>query len=576
MAVPLRKQLGQLLVESNLINEEQLKKALEFQKQKEIPLSQALVELNFLSQNAILSFLSEKLDIPPISLSHLKLDQEVLNLIPKKLIKNYQLIPISKLANVLTIAMADPFNFFAVDDVKSITGFEIRVVVASYDEVMEIIKRHYTFQMSQEIKQILEDIDEGALSIVEEGKDAAQPTEVELLRLVRETPVIKLTNVLLAEAIKYKASDILIEPLEKNLRVRFKMDGVFQDIQTSPKSMMGVIISRIKVMSDLNIAEHRLPQDGRFKIKYGRREVDFRISIVPSTFGEKVCLRVLDKTNVILDIDKLGFDERFLNELKKVCMRPHGMIIVCGPTGAGKSTTLYSVLKFVDTHEKNLITVEDPVEFDLPGVNQVTIRPNIGLTFASSLRSILRQDPDVIMVGEIRDFETVDIAIKAALTGHLVLSSLHATDVASSIVRLINMGVEPFLITSSIIAVIAQRLVRRLCPKCKVPYEADSALLRSLTRSESYQKTKPVTLFKPKGCDNCRQTGYSERMGIFEIMVLSSDIKRLIMEKAPEALIKQAAKKEGMVTLKEDGINKALKGLTNVEEVMRVTAGEQL
>ncbi len=576
MVAPLRKQLGQLLVESNLINEEQLKKTLEFQKQKEVPLSQALVELNFLSQNAILSFLSEKLDIPPLNLSRLKLDQEVLNLVPKKLIKNYQLIPVSKLANVLTIAMADPFNFFAVDDVKSITGFEIRVVVASYDEVMEIIKRHYTFQMSQEIKQILEDIDEGALSIVEEGRDSAQPSEAELLRLVKETPVIKLTNVLLAEAIKYKASDILIEPLEKSLRVRFKMDGVFQEIQTSPKSMMGVIVSRIKVMSDLNIAEHRLPQDGRFKIKYGRREVDFRISIVPSSFGEKVCLRVLDKSNVILDIDKLGFDERFLNELKKVSMRPHGMIIVCGPTGAGKSTTLYSVLKFIDTPEKNLITVEDPVEFDLTGVNQVTIRPNIGLTFASSLRSILRQDPDVIMVGEIRDFETVDIAIKAALTGHLVLSSLHATDVASSIVRLINMGVEPFLITSSIIAVIAQRLVRRLCPKCKIPYEADSALLRSLTGNESYQQTQPVTLFKPKGCDSCRETGYSERMGIFEIMTLSGDIKKLIMEKAPEALIKQTAKKEGMTTLKEDGINKAIKGLTNLEEIMRVTAGEQL
>ncbi|MBM3253760.1 MAG: type II secretion system protein GspE [Candidatus Omnitrophica bacterium] len=575
MVVPLSKQLGQLLIESRLITEEQLKRALEVQKQEDIPLSQVLVELGFLSQGDILAFLSEKLDIPPINLRRLKLDPEVLNLIPKKIIKNYQLIPISKLANVLTVAIADPFNFFAIDDVKSITGFEIRVVVAAYDEIMEIIKRHYTFQMSQEIKQILEDIDEGSLSVVEEGRDTAQPTEAELLRLVKETPVIKLANVLLAEAIKFKASDILIEPLEKNLRVRFKIDGVFQDIQTSPKSMMGVLVSRIKVMSDLNIAEHRLPQDGRFKIKYGKREVDFRISIVPSSFGEKVCLRVLDKSNVILDVDKLGFEEYFLNELKMAAMKPHGMIIVCGPTGAGKSTTLYSILKFVDTPEKNLITVEDPVEFDIAGVNQVTIRPNIGLTFASALRSILRQDPDVIMVGEIRDFETVDIAIKAALTGHLVLSSLHATDVASSVVRLINMGVEPFLITSSIIAVIAQRLVRRLCPKCKVAYEADNSLLQELRRTNVNWK-QPVVLFKPKGCDSCRQTGYSARIGIFEIMLLSPQIKRLIMERAPEALIQQIAKKEGMITLKEDGINKAIKGLTSIEEIMRVTAGEQL
>ncbi len=575
MIVPLKKQLGQLLIEASLINKEQLKKAIEVQRQKDITLAQALIELSLISQNKLVAFLGEKLDIPPINLTRLKLDPEVLNLVPKKLIKNYQLIPVSILANTLTVAMCDPFNFFAVDDIKSITGFEIRVVVASYDDVMDIIKRHFTFQMSQEIKQILEDIDEGALSVVEEGRDVGVPSEAELLRLVRETPVIKLANVLLAEAIKFKASDILIEPLEKMLKVRFKIDGVFQDIQSSPRSMLGVLVSRIKVMSDLNIAEHRLPQDGRFKVKYGKREVDFRVSIVPSSFGEKVCLRVLDKSNVILDIDKLGFGDYLLQELKKVTLKPHGMLLVCGPTGAGKSTTLYSALRFVDSPEKNLITVEDPVEFDLSGVSQVSIRPNIGLTFASALRSILRQDPDVIMVGEIRDFETVDIAIKAALTGHLVLSSLHAIDVASSIVRLINMGVEPFLITSSLIAVIAQRLVRRLCPKCKIAYEAEPAIISSLIDTGKLEK-KTITLFRPKGCDFCRGTGFSERMGIFEMMLISPEIKKLIMEKAPESLIEQAAKKEGLVTLREDGVNKALKGLTSIEEIIRVTAGEQL
>lgn len=575
MIVPLKKQLGQLLIEANLINKEQLKKAIEVQRQKDITLARALIELNLISQNKLIVFLGEKLDIPPINLTRIKLDPEVLNLVPKKLIRNYQLIPVSILANTLTIAMCDPLNFFAVDDIKSITGFEIRVVVASYDDVMEIIKRHFTFQMSQEIKQILEDIDEGALSVVEEGRDVGVPSEAELLRLVRETPVIKLANVLLAEAIKFKASDVLIEPLEKMLKVRFKIDGVFQDIQSSPRSMLGVLVSRIKVMSDLNIAEHRLPQDGRFKVKYGKREVDFRVSIVPSSFGEKVCLRVLDKSNVILDIDKLGFGDYLLQELKKVTLKPHGMLLVCGPTGAGKSTTLYSALRFVDSPEKNLITVEDPVEFDLMGVSQVSIRPNIGLTFASALRSILRQDPDVIMVGEIRDFETVDIAIKAALTGHLVLSSLHAIDAASSIVRLINMGVEPFLITSSLIAVIAQRLVRRLCPKCKIAYEAEPALISSLVDTSTLEK-KPITLFRPKGCDFCRGKGFSARMGIFEMMLISPEIKKLIMEKAPESLIEQAAKKEGLVTLREDGVNKALKGLTSIEEIIRVTAGEQL
>ncbi|MFH0839368.1 MAG: ATPase, T2SS/T4P/T4SS family [Candidatus Omnitrophota bacterium] len=573
MVIPLRKQLGQLLIESKLINEDELKKALEEQKEKDIPLIQALIELGFISQNDLLAFLSETLDIPPINLSRLKLSQETLSLIPKKLISAYRLIPISNLSNVITIAMADPFNFFAIDDLKAITGFDIRVVIASYEQIMEIIKSQSTAEVSKEIKQLLEDIDENPLSVFEEGRDMEMPTEAELFKLVRETPIIKLTNYLLAEAVRLKASDVLIEPLEKILRVRLKIDGVFQVLHRSSKSMIGVIVSRIKVMSDLNIAEHRLPQDGRFKIKYGKREVDFRVSIVPSSFGEKVCLRVLDKSNVLLDVNKLGFDEKVTNELKKVAMKTYGMILVCGPTGSGKTTTLYSVLKFVDSVEKNLITVEDPVEFDLEGVNQVTIRPNVGLTFAGSLRSILRQDPDVIMVGEIRDFDTADISIKAALTGHLVLSSLHATDTASSIVRLINMGIEPFLMTSSIIAVLAQRLVRRLCPICKVSYVAAPSLLKEFFEADAFPKP-PVTLFKPKGCEVCHGTGYSERMGIFELMVLSPKIKKLILEKTSEAVIRHEACKEGMLTLRDDGFNKAQKGLTSIEEILRVMAKE--
>jgi len=395
----------------------------------------------------------------------------------------------------------------------------------------------------------------------------------ELTRLTQEAPVIKLTEALLKQGIEAKASDILIEPMEKTLRIRYRVDGVLREKESPPKKLQAPIVSRVKVISGLDIAEHRLPQDGRFKIKLEDREVDFRVSILPSTFGEKVALRILDKKTAMLDIAKLGFNEKSLDDLKNCAMKPHGMILVCGPTGSGKTTTLYSVLKHIDSPDKNIITVEDPVEYQLGGINQVTARPDIGLTFASTLRSMLRQDPDIIMVGEIRDFETVDIAIKAALTGHLVLSTLHTTTAPGSIVRLVNMGVEPFLITSSMICVVAQRLLRRICDKCKEPYSISDEMAKRLGADVS---KKTTTFYRGKGCKSCFNMGYKDRIGICEVLILTPKVKELIIERAEEHKIKEQAIKEGMFSLRSDGIEKAIAGTTSLEEVLKTTIADQM
>ena len=406
--------------------------------------------------------------------------------------------------------------------------------------------------------------------VVEDTKERGADSQ-DLLRLAQETPVIKIANVLLGEAIKRRASDLLIEPLENSLRIRYRVDGILEEAKAPPKSMQNALISRIKVMSQLNIAERRLPQDGRFKVKIGQRMVDFRVSIIPSSFGEKVALRVLDKKALMLEMDKLGFEQEAVKKIEEASSRPHGMILMCGPTGCGKTTTLYSILKHIDRPEKNIITVEDPVEYQLPGINQVTYREDIGLTFASALRSILRQDPDIIMVGEIRDSQTADIAIKSALTGHLVLSTLHTTDAAGSIVRLLNMGIEGFLIASSLIMVGAQRLVRKLCSTCKESYELGQDLKKKLGLNADGK----LLFYRPKGCEACNNTGYIGRIGIIEVLMLTPAIKELVMKKASEAEIKIAARKAGMATLRENGLAKVKAGITSLEEVMRVTAGDR-
>ena len=419
----------------------------------------------------------------------------------------------------------------------------------------------------------MEDLKAQDIEFIQMGGAEEKVDSERLFKLVEEAPVVKLTNMILENGIKARSSDILIEPMENSVRVRYRVDGVLKEVESLPKNTHESIVSRIKVMSELNIAERRLPQDGRFRLKVNNNNVDFRVSILPSSKGEKVALRVLDKTQAMLDIDKLGFSGDALDKLKKCASRPHGMILVTGPTGSGKTTTLYSLMKYVYSPEKNLITVEDPIEYQIEGINQVTARAEAGLTFASALRSILRQDPDVIMIGEIRDFDTVDIAIKSALTGHLVLSTLHTTTASGSVVRLINMGCEPFLITSSLIAIVAQRLIRKLCPKCREAYKPGDVL--SAWLGIDIKKSKDVSFYRAKGCSACLHTGYAGRVGICEVLAVTPAIRNLVLKRARENELKRVARNEGMRTLREDGIGKVLEGLTSLEEVLRVTVADE-
>ncbi|MEA3560274.1 MAG: ATPase, T2SS/T4P/T4SS family [Candidatus Omnitrophota bacterium] len=572
MIKSLKERLRDILINGRLITPEQLNEAIGVQKKKGGHLASILVNLGYIGEKDLLLTLSRELNIPPADLSKLEISPEIIKLIPKHMAEHYGIVPISRIGKTLTVAMSDPLNVFAMDDVKVLTGFSIRPVVSTEKSIVQAVERYYAAPASVTIEDIIEETKKSKMEIViEETKEEGGIDSGDLLRLAQETPVIKVTNVLLAEAIKRKASDLLVEPLENELRIRYRVDGILQEAKAPPKSMQNAIISRLKVMSELDIAERRLPQDGRFKIKIGNRMVDFRVSIVPASFGEKAALRVLDKSALMLEMDKLGFEQVNLEKIKECSSRPHGMILVCGPTGCGKTTTLYSILNFVDRPEKNIITVEDPVEYQLKGINQVTYREDIGLTFARALRSILRQDPDIIMVGEIRDSETADIAIKSALTGHLVLSTLHTTDASGSIVRLINMGVEPFLISSSVIMVVAQRLVRILCPNCKEFYEPGQQLKKDLRLAGD----KKWIFYRPKGCKACGDTGYRGRTGIIEVLVLTPAIKELVMKRASEAEMKIAARKAGMNTLRENGLQKVKNGITSLKEIMRVTAADR-
>jgi len=573
MALSIKDRIASALVTKGVISQKDLDRAVKIQKERGGKLSDILVKENFVKKDTLTSLLSQELGIPTISLSRYKIEPEVLKLIPKKIALHYKILPLSKMGEVLTIAMSDPLNIFAVDDIKALTGFKIGPVVTKDKDMEEAIDQYYGEDTHSAVEKIIEDIEEAKRIEMVDETAVEEIDSTALLKLTEEAPVVKITNMLLNEGIKMKASDILIEPLESQSRVRYRVDGILQEGSSPSKTMHPAIISRLKVMSSLNIAERRLPQDGRFKIKTADREVDFRISILPSSFGEKAALRILDKSQAMLDIEKLGFERQALEVIKESSSKPHGMILVCGPTGCGKTTTLYSILKHVDTPDKNIVTVEDPVEYDLKGINQVAIQPNIGLTFASSLRSILRQDPDIIMVGEIRDYETVDIAIKAALTGHLVLSTLHTTTASGSIVRLINMGVEPFLISSAVIMVAAQRLIRKICPRCKESYKQDESLIKKMGLEEFLKP--PVTLYRGAGCKSCNNTGYKGRIGLIETLKLTPSVKELISHKEQEGRVKEQARKEGMKTLRENGLVKALAGVTTLEEIIRVTVGDQ-
>jgi len=568
--VPLKK-LGNLLVDVGIITQEQLDEALEIQKQYGGKLGQILLQLGYVTEEVLLTFLGKQAGMQFISLQEYgTIPEDVIQSVPESIVRHQGIVPISKKGNTLTIAMSDPFNVFAIDDLKLMTGYDINVVIAPEKEIKAAIEKYYTTKGSiEDVLKDIEKVDDTSLEVVKEKEISTDVLSLE--QQGNEAPVIKLVNYILSSAIKSKASDIHIEPYEKTLRVRFRIDGVLHEQQAPPKKMQAAIVSRIKIMSKLDISEHRLPQDGRIKIKVGDREVDLRVSIVPTAFGEKVVMRVLDSSALCVDISKLGFEPETMAIFQKNIKAPYGIILVTGPTGSGKSTTLYSTLITVNQPDVNIMTIEDPVEFVVEGINQVNARSDIGLTFSAGLRAFLRQDPDIIMVGEIRDTETAEIAINAALTGHLVFSTLHTNDAPGAVTRLTNMGIEPFLTTSTVIMVVAQRLVRKICNQCKEPYEIPVEHVIPLgVNPEQLRGAKKITLYRGRGCENCSK-GYRGRIGIYEVLEMNDEIRELILERAPLHIVRQVARKTGMMTLRESGLRKLLAGITTVEEVLRVT-----
>ncbi len=570
MALPLKEALTRTLIEKGLLTEPKLNEALQRQRQKGGDLKDILIDLGFVCTEDIISVLSQELGIPPINLSRCKIDSEVIKIIPKAIAQHYHIIPVSKVEYVLTVAMEDPLNIFALDHIKLSTHFKIIPVLASGKDIKDAIIEYYQEATYEEIEKVASRMSGAYVEVMDAPQQEPLDTKM-ILAYISEAPVVKLVNQLLNEAVKMRSSDILVEPFESETRIRYRIDGVLRPIQAFPKNLHNAVVSRLKVMSSLDISEQRLPQDGRFKAMISGAEIDFRVSVLPSVLGEKVALRVLDKSAIMVDIDMLGFNSSALASLRASVKRPHGMILICGPTGSGKTTTLYSLLNIASTGEENVVTVEDPIEYQFKGFNQVSARPDMGLTFASALRAILRQDPDIIMIGEIRDYETADISIKSALTGHLLLTTLHTTTATGAIVRLINMGVEPFLISSSLILTAAQRLVRKICPDCKEGYSLQDAA----REAAGIARKGPLTLYRGKGCGHCLNTGYKGRVGIMEALVATPVIRQLIADRADEYKLRDMAIRGGMVTLRDDGIQKALAGITTIEEVMRVTMGEQ-
>ncbi len=569
MVDTLKKRLGDILIEERLLMPEQLSQALYEQRRTGKPLAVILIESGLVSEEDIVITLSEQLGIPHLRVESYEIPAEVLAEVPEGIARRYHLIPVAKTGNSLTIAMSDPLNIVAIDDVRMLTGYEIESVVSLDSEIKKAIDRYYSGKEveMEDYEDILRDAEADAVTLMEEQE------ELDISHLkeeVEQAPVIRLVNLTLVNAIKRGASDIHIEPFEKIVRVRNRVDGVLVEAPQPPKALQAAVVSRIKILSEMDIAERRIPQDGRFRIKFEGREIDFRASTLPTYFGEKVVLRILDKGALTLDLDKLDFEEQPLEAFRDCLSRPNGIILVTGPTGSGKTTTLYSALHMLNTLDVNIVTVEDPVEYELHGINQVQAKPEVGLTFAAGLRSILRQDPDIVMVGEIRDEETADIAIKAALTGHLVLSTLHTNDAAGAVTRMVDMGLEPFLIASSTLLAAAQRLVRRICPDCKESYRVPEQVLQ---RAQfNLDKGEEVILSKGKGCKRCAETGYRGRLALLEALRITEDIQDLIMGSASAGEIKRKAIEGGMLTLRQVGLLKVQAGLTTLEETLRVTA----
>jgi len=570
---PTQNTLKEILLRDQLISPEDLNRAVEEQERSGGELSRILLRLKLVAEDQLSVVLSEVLQLPLINLNLFRIDASLLKLIPKETAEKHLLMPISKLNDQLTIAMVDPLDMLTIDNIKAMTSMSVSVVLARPKEMRAALERGYAHNNSSDLEEIFQDIkDTKEAESLELVKDHSQSNKRTVEDFSEEAPIITLTNTIIQQAVIAKASDVFIEPMETCLRIRYRVDGFIREIDRMSKSLHFPLISRIKVISSLDIAEHRLPQDGRFRIiTKQNKEVDFRVNVLPTAMGEKIVLRVLDKNQDMADIDKLGFEPDALARLKECCHKPHGLILACGPTGSGKTTTLYAILKYIDSPGRNIVTVEDPVEFQMKGFNQVNIRSEFGLSFPAALRSILRQDPDVILIGEIRDSETLDIAVKAALTGHLVVSSLHTTTGPGSITRMINMGVEPFLITSSLAVIVAQRLVRRVCQSCREVYTVTDEVSQEFHLKELLPEHNGQ-FYRPRGCDKCLNTGYKGRVGITETLVLTNKVKELILISGSEAEIKNAARSQGMKTMREDAVIKASQGLTTLEEVIRLTA----
>jgi type IV pilus assembly protein PilB len=567
--------LGELLVRTGRINQTQLNEALALQKDQGGRVGTNLVKLGYLTEKQLVDSLSQHFKVPSVELNGMEIDDAVLKIIPADLARKYTILPVSKTGATITVAMIDPTNVFAMDDVKFMTGYRVEPVVASESGIRVAIDRYYGSTHAIELKKVMEDLSEESatgsdLEVLEEEEDLDLAT---LEEESEQAPVVKLVNLVLTDAIKRGASDIHIEPYEKDYRVRYRIDGILYEMMHPPLKLKEAITSRVKIMARLDIAEKRLPQDGRIKIKTkisGKsKDLDYRVSVLPTLFGEKIVMRLLDKDKLMLDMTKLGFEAESLRKFEIAILKPYGMVLVTGPTGSGKTNTLYSALQRINTPEVNIMTAEDPVEFNLAGINQVQTREQIGLNFAAALRSFLRQDPNIVLVGEIRDFETAEVAIKAAMTGHLVLSTLHTNDAPSSISRLMNMGIEPFLVATSVHLIVAQRLVRRICSFCKEPLEVPPAALVQAGFSEHESRT--LKLFRGRGCERCSNTGYKGRVGLYEVLEIDDELREMILSGGSAFELRQKAVQLGMMTLRGSGLQKIRDGMSTLEEVVRET-----
>ncbi len=570
--------IGELLVKENFITSDQLDTALQYQRQNGGRLGTILITLGYVQDDDITSILSKQYGVPSINLAYFEIDPAVIKLIPVETAQKYMIVPLSRVGNTLTIATVDPTNVFAMDDIKFMTGFNVEPVVSSEASIQEALEKYYGTAHAIELKKVYDEIAQGEkdsfeLDLDGEGDDQEEVSIDELQRSSDEAPIIKLVNLILSESLKKGASDIHIEPYEKDFRVRFRIDGILYNIMNPPLRLKDAITSRVKIMAKMDISERRLPQDGRIKIRTSfnsrKKEIDYRVSTLPTLFGEKIVLRILDRDTLPLDMSKLGFEELSLKRVESGILKPYGMVLVTGPTGSGKTSTLYAALNRLNTPETNIMTAEDPVEYNFRGINQVQIKEQIGLTFAAALRSFLRQDPNIILVGEIRDFETTEIAIKAALTGHLVLSTVHTNDAPSTISRLLNMGIEPFLVATSVHLICAQRLIRKICKECKTELKTPHQAL--INFGFTAEEAKNLQTFKGEGCKTCNGTGYKGRVGLYEVMEVSEEIQELILVGASARDIKRKAVEEGMLTLRQSGLTKIKAGITTLDEVSRET-----